>query len=233
MSSFLVIAKKNYMNKLFFVGLVVLGFVFSSSQCTNAQSADKQASEKKEIVDLEKLETAYFASGCFWCVEAVFESVEGVAEVISGYSGGDASDANYREVSAGRTDHAEAVEVYYDPEVVSYETLLVVFFGSHDPTTLNRQGPDAGRQYRSAIFYKNDEEKSKAESYIKTLINDGTFDKITTELSSYDTFYDAEDYHQDYEARNPNQPYVRAVSVPRLKKFQKKYPELLKKSVMH
>ncbi|GLR15957.1 peptide methionine sulfoxide reductase MsrA [Portibacter lacus] len=181
--------------------------------------------------DLEDLETAYFASGCFWCVEAVFESVKGVEEVISGYAGGKKSTANYSQVSAGKTAHAEAVEVYYDPSVISYETLLKVFFGSQDPTTLNQQGPDRGTQYRSSIFYKNDAEKLAAEKYIAKLTEDKVYDSpIVTEVVPYKAFYDAEDYHQDYERNNPNQPYVRAVSVPRLKRFQAKYPELLKEN---
>jgi len=174
--------------------------------------------------------SSVFASGCFWCVEAVFESVEGVSEAVSGYAGGKASTANYSDVSGGRTAHAEAVEVFYNPEVVSYETLLKVFFGSQDPTTLNQQGPDRGTQYRSTIFYKNDEEKQKAEAYIAQLTADKVFDgPITTTLEPLVKFFDAEDYHQDFEARNPNQPYVRGVSVPRLRKFQAKFPELLKK----
>lgn len=224
---------------------LLVSLVFLSSKCSNAQqsnemvSSDKKQEKKKLLSTAEKkaqlgdYETAYFASGCFWCVEVIFESVAGVQEVISGYSGGDASDANYSAVSAGRTDHAEAVEVYYDPEIVSYETLLEVFFGSHDPTTLNRQGPDAGRQYRSAIFYKNNEEKNAADSYIKELLNEEVYPKITTQVVPFEAFYDAEEYHQDYEEKNPNQPYVQRVSIPRLKKFLKKYPKLLKKDYNH
>jgi peptide-methionine (S)-S-oxide reductase len=179
----------------------------------------------------EKIETnsvAYFASGCFWCVEAVFESVIGVGDVISGYSGGEKANANYRAVSAGITDHAEAVAVHYDSTKINYPTLLKVFFGSHDPTTLNQQGPDRGTQYRSAIFYRNKEEKKLAKSYIEELLSENVFSKITTEVAAFETFYPAEDYHQDYEKKNPNNSYVRNVSIPRLKKFQKQYPELLK-----
>lgn len=198
------------------------------SQRITDQDPDQHS--KVEQKDLSEYSRAYFASGCFWCVEAVYESVEGVAEAISGYAGGIAKDANYGDVSAGRTDHAEAVEVYYDPSVINYETLLKVFFGSHDPTTLNRQGPDRGRQYRSAIFYQNEEEATAARKYIEALKASDEFDgPITTELSPLDKFYAAEDYHQDYERKNPNQGYIRAVSIPRLKKFQAKYPELLKK----
>ncbi|WP_430408621.1 peptide-methionine (S)-S-oxide reductase MsrA [Kordia sp.] len=211
--------------------LTILTLFFCTLSCTsNTATKEHVAKEKVTQQDLSKYETAYFASGCFWCVEAVFESVKGVKEVVSGYAGGKAETANYQLVSAGRTDHAEAVKVYYDAKVVSYETLVKVFFGSHDPTTLNRQGPDAGRQYRSAIFYKNAKEKKIVDTYIKKLIADKVFNgTITTEITPYKAFYDAEAYHQDYEANNPNNPYIRGVSVPRLKRFQKKFPELLKK----
>ena len=194
-------------------------------------SIENKVAKGSSIYTAQAGETSsVFASGCFWCVEAVFESVEGVSEAVSGYAGGKASTANYSDVSGGRTAHAEAVEVFYNPKVVSYETLLKVFFGSQDPTTLNQQGPDRGTQYRSTIFYKNDDEKQKAETYIAQLTADKVFDgPITTTLEPLVKFFDAEDYHQDFEARNPNQPYVRGVSVPRLRKFQAKYPELLKK----
>lgn len=199
---------------------------------TTEVSQTNTSSDESSTYTLKDGETSsVFASGCFWCVEAVFESVEGVSEAVSGYAGGKASTANYSDVSGGRTAHAEAVEVFYDPTVVSYETLLKVFFGSQDPTTLNQQGPDRGTQYRSTIFYKNDDEKSKAEAYIAQLTTDKAFDApITTTLEPLVKFFDAEDYHQDYEARNPNQPYIRGVSVPRLKRFQAKFPKLLKKS---
>lgn len=172
---------------------------------------------------------AYFASGCFWCVEAVFESVEGVKEAVSGYSGGKASDANYQDVSAGRTNHAETVAIYYDPKVVDYQKLLVVFFDSHDPTTLNQQGPDRGRHYRSAIFYQTDEERQLAENYVKTLLKKGQFSKITTEITAFTGFYEAEEYHQNFKLRNPNHPYIKRVSDPRLQQFKRKHPDLLRK----
>ena len=193
--------------------------------------ASVMSMEKPTEAELAKLKKAYFASGCFWCVEAIFESVVGVKEVVSGYSGGKIENPTYQQVASGRTLHAEAVEVYYDPELVSYETLLLVFFDSHDPTTLNRQGPDRGPQYRSAIFYIGETEKNLAESYIKKLTDEEVFDgPITTEVSAFTKFWKAEDYHQDYERKNPNQPYVRAVSIPRLNKFKDKHPELLKKN---
>ncbi|WP_107039539.1 peptide-methionine (S)-S-oxide reductase MsrA [Brumimicrobium mesophilum] len=217
--------------------ILFLSFIFALSSCSNA--ADNYPVSNGEI-DASKIEhsdvnqnietnsVAYFASGCFWCVESVFESVIGVGDVISGYSGGNATDAKYELVSAGRTNHAEAVEVHYDSTKVDYPTLLKVFFGSHDPTTLNQQGPDKGRQYRSSIFYRNDKEKELAQNYVKELLNKGTFSKITTEIVPFNAFYDAEDYHQDFEHNNPNNGYVKAVSIPRLNKFKSKYPELLK-----
>jgi len=220
------------MKYLSLVPLVLLSIVLMASDCSEKSFPTEpkaKAAMKKEVKEGEAV--AVFASGCFWCVEAIFESVTGVSEAVSGYAGGKAENANYKVVGSGYSKHAEAVEVYYDPAVVSYETLLKVFFGSHDPTTLNRQGPDAGPQYRSAIFYNNDVEKNAAEAYIAKLTAEGVFKgAITTEVSKLEKFYDAEAYHQDYEKNNPNQPYVRAVSVPRLKAFQAKYPELLKSS---
>ena len=205
-------------------------FALLMAACSNSpMEASAQNHMKLSQSELAKYQTAYFASGCFWCVEAVFESVKGVKEAHSGYSGGAAKDANYQAIGTGMTGHAESVEVYYDPTVVSYETLLKVFFGSHDPTTLNQQGPDRGTQYRSAIFFRNKEEKAAAEAYIAELKKEKVFNgKITTELAMLDKFYMAEDYHQDYERLHPDQPYVRSVSIPRLKRFQAKYPELLK-----
>jgi len=219
------------MKYLSFLPLVMMSIVLMASNCSEKSIPTEtavKASMSKEIQEGESV--AIFASGCFWCVEAIFESVEGVSEAVSGYSGGKAENANYKVVSSGYSKHAEAVKVYYNPKVVSYETLLKVFFGSHDPTTLNRQGPDSGPQYRSAIFYNNEMEKKAAEEYIAKLSLEKIFrGPITTEVSKLEKFYDAEAYHQDYERNNPNQPYVRSVSIPRLKTFQAKHPELLKK----
>jgi peptide-methionine (S)-S-oxide reductase len=222
--------------------LLFLSFIFAISSCSNAandkDSRDERGQSEAEAqnvpVDaqnIQKVKTnsvAYFASGCFWCVEAVFESVIGVGDVVSGYSGGKASDAKYDLVSAGQTNHAEAVAVYYDSTKVDYTTLLKVFFGSHDPTTLNQQGPDRGAQYRSSIFYRNTKEKLLAQKYVKELLKKGTFSKITTEIVPLKAFYPAEDYHQNYEHKNPNNPYVKSVSVPRLNRFKQEFPELLK-----
>lgn len=178
----------------------------------------------------KKLKVAYFASGCFWCVEAVFESVEGVEEAVSGYAGGKTKNPTYRKIGTGRTGHAETVAVYYDPTKVTFKTLVTVFFGSHDPTTKNGQHPDYGTQYRSIAFYSNDEEKDIIEKMI-TYLNKAVYKgKIVTEVTKHTKFYEAEAYHQDYEKRNPNQPYVRSVSIPRLNRFKKRFPHLLKKS---
>jgi peptide-methionine (S)-S-oxide reductase len=188
--------------------------------------------EKYSKQDLQKYETAYFASGCFWCVEAIFESVKGVKEVISGYAGGTEENPTYEQVSYGKTSHAEAVEVYYDPTEISYIELVQVFFGSHDPTSLNRQGPDRGAQYRSIAFYKNPEEKKIIETYMVALEESGIYeDPIVTEVTAFTKFYNAEDYHQDYERKNPNNSYVRQVSIPRLNRFKKNFPDYLKKEV--
>lgn len=218
-------------NSSLFLWIAILE-LFTLMACNN-KGTQKMEAQSVKAYDLKTdaaYEKAVFASGCFWCVEAVFESVTGVKEAISGYAGGTANDAHYEIVSSGSTDHAESVLVIYDPAKVSYETLLKVFFGSHDATTLNRQGPDAGRQYRSAIFYINDGQKLAANDYIKMLYESGKYKggSITTQVAKLPAFYAAEDYHQDYEKKNPNQPYVRSVSIPRLNKFKAAYPELLK-----
>lgn len=199
-----------------------------------AQQCERQGTvgDKEKQKDLSKYHKAYFASGCFWCVEAVFESVVGVHESISGYTGGKTKNPTYESIGTGTTGHAEAVEVYYDSTMIDYPTLLKVFFGSHDPTTLNRQGPDAGTQYRSGIYYQNEQEKRLIDEYIEDLRTNHVFNgPITTEVAPLGIFYRAEEYHQDYERKNPNNPYVRAVSIPRLKKFQEAHQDLLKKSL--
>lgn len=206
--------------------ILVLCMALSCTGTTNQHSTAHYSIPAQQIEGLSK---AYFASGCFWCVEAIFEEVKGVEEVISGYSGGNSAQPTYSEVSSGKTRHAESVEVYYDPKVVSYATLLKVFFGSHDPTTLNQQGPDRGPQYRSVIFYQNAEEKALAEAYVNQLEQENVFNKpIVTEIVAFDKFYPAEAYHQDYEKNHPENPYVRSVSIPRLNRFKDRFPELLK-----
>lgn len=166
---------------------------------------------------------AYFASGCFWCVEAIFETIPGVIDVTSGYCGGKTENPTYREICTGLTGHAEAVEVTFNSKSVSYETLLEVFFYSHDPTTLNRQGPDVGTQYRSAIFYVEPYQKARAEAFISQLLIENKFKRITTSVEKMNIFYKAENYHQDFEKNNPTHPYVNSVGKERKVKFLKKY----------
>lgn len=180
-----------------------------------------------ETFSTEGMETAVLAGGCFWGVEAVFERVTGVIDVKSGYSGGDASTAKYHQVSSGRTGHAEAVEIVYDPETVDYETLLNVFFVvAHDPTQLNYQGPDHGTEYRSAIFYANEEQRQVAIEVIREL--SGSYrDEIVTELNELTEFYDAESYHQDFVEKNPSYPYVVYWDLPKIEHLGKEFPELI------
>jgi len=191
----------------------------------------KPSISSQDIVDNEigpNDKVAYFASGCFWCVEAIFESVEGVSEAISGYAGGHTKNPTYQTIGTGRTGHAESVAVYYDPQIISFKTLVDVFFGSHDPTTQNGQHPDYGTQYRSIAFYNSLEEKEIIEGAINKLNREVYKNKIVTEVKKIDIFYEAESYHQNYEKRNPYDRYVRNISIPRLKRFQKKFPNLLK-----
>lgn len=216
--------------------IVILCFAFLGTLSTSAcQLAPPKPVDNPNPVGsptniaLQAYQTAYFASGCFWCVEAVFESVRGVQEAVSGYAGGTTKNPNYQQIGTGRTGHAETVQVFYDPKVIDFKTLVEVFFGSHDPTTPNRQGPDYGTQYRSIAFYQNEDEKTIIKNYIKQLTADKVYPKpIVTEVSPFEKFYVAEDYHQDYEKRNPNHPYVQAVSIPRINRFKARFPELLK-----
>lgn len=173
-------------------------------------------------------ETAIVAGGCFWCTEAVFENVKGVQKVESGYIGGSLANPSYQQVCSGRSGHAEAVRVTYDPAVLSYKDLLGIFFATHDPTTLNRQGADVGSQYRSAVFYENESQKAQAEAVMAELNAAGVFDRpIVTTLEPATTFYRAEDYHQHYYANNPVQPYCMAVITPKVAKFRKQFAHLL------
>jgi peptide-methionine (S)-S-oxide reductase len=176
------------------------------------------------------LQTATLAGGCFWCLEAVYDEIKGIHGVESGYAGGQTENPSYRAVCNGDTGHAEVIQVHFDPSIISYRDLLNVFFAIHDPTTLNRQGADVGTQYRSAIFYHDEEQKKVAEELIKDLNAQKIWDRpIVTEVSKLDKFYMAEDYHQEYFARNPYQPYCTAVVAPKVSKFRKHFLELLKK----
>ena len=180
-----------------------------------------------EVPLQDGLAKAYFASGCFWCVEAVYESVNGVTEVINGYAGGQTENPTYQLSNTGRTGHAEAVEVLYDPTVVSFSTLLEVYFGSQDITQVNGQGPDNGSQYRSIIFYQNQDQKDEVIHKIKQLTKELNIN-IAAEVYPFLKFWQGEDYHQNYERLHPNNPYVKNVSIPRLLKFKQKFPQLLK-----
>lgn len=174
------------------------------------------------------IKTAIFAGGCFWCTEAVFQKLRGVKSVLPGYAGGTAETATYEKVSTGTTGHAEAIKFEYDPDVISYNDLLNVFFATHNPTTLNRQGNDIGPQYRSAIFYATEEEKQEAQNFIDQLTKDNVFpDPIVTTLEPLTEFYEAEDYHKNYYERNSGQPYCEVVISPKLKKLKEKFASLL------
>ncbi|WP_335620175.1 peptide-methionine (S)-S-oxide reductase MsrA [Leeuwenhoekiella marinoflava] len=211
--------------------LLILTF-FTTMSCKNTgPSAEDQKMAPLDPVQTEAVdgyERAYFASGCFWCVEAVFESVKGVKEAVSGYSGGTIKNPTYKQVSYGKTNHAEAVAVFYDPKVISFRNLVLVFFGSQDPTTLNRQGPDRGRQYRSIAFYQNSDQKKIIEDIIAELNETVYDDQIVTQVLPFQKFWQAEGYHQNYERNNPKDPYIQGVSIPRLNRFKKQFPELLK-----
>ena len=176
------------------------------------------------------IETATLAGGCFWCLEAVFLELNGVEQVISGYSGGAVESPSYREVSTGTTGHAEVVQISFDPEKISYEDILKVFFTIHDPTTLNRQGADVGTQYRSAIYYDNNSQKNAAETVIQELEKNNVWDNpIVTEVAPFQKFYPAEDYHQDYYEQNSDEPYCRIVIEPKVAKLRKYFMDKLKK----
>jgi len=186
-------------------------------------------STESELNAQPKTELATFGNGCFWCTEAIFQRVKGVVRVESGYSGGHVKNPSYEQVTTGKTGHAEVLRIEFDPKVVSYETLLEVFWHTHDPTTLNRQGADAGPQYRSAIFFHNNTQKTIAEASKKKTDRSGLWkDPIVTEISPLINYYAAENYHQNYFNNNPNSGYCNYVIAPKLKKFMKDFPQLLK-----
>ena len=212
--------------------LFILALFGLSSSCTSQKSsgqADEKTPAKDQIVEQSmNTEIATFGAGCFWCVEAVFQELKGVLKVESGYMGGAIPNPTYREVCTGTTGHAEVTRITFDPTVISYEELLEVLWTTHDPTTLNRQGADAGTQYRSAIFYHSDEQKSKAEKSKKEVATTIWDSPIVTEIVPADTFYPAEEYHQDYYALNPNAGYCRAVISPKVAKVRATFTDKLK-----
>jgi len=177
----------------------------------------------------KKLQVATFAGGCFWCTEAVFKRLEGVEQVVSGYTGGQIKNPAYREICTGRTGHAEAIQIFFDEAIISYKELLEIFFATHDPTTLNRQGNDVGTQYRSAIFYSTDNQKEEATDFIFYLEKENIFNEaITTEIIKLEVFYNAEDNHQDYYNLNQEQPYCQYIINPKIKKLKENYSNKLK-----
>lgn len=185
--------------------------------------------QRTNIKNMDKKEIAIFGNGCFWCTEAIFMQLKGVESVLPGYSGGKIKNPSYKEVCTGNTGHAEVIQIIFDPNTISFRELLEVFFYTHDPTTLNRQGNDVGTQYRSAIFYNSENQKDDAELIIRQLEAEGVYDRrIVTEITAFDVFYPAEDYHQNYYNNNKDQPYCRAVINPKLDKFVKKYQAKLK-----
>jgi len=188
-----------------------------------------QNNQNMQGMENNKLETATFGAGCFWCVEAVFQQLKGVDQVTSGYSGGHVKNPSYKEVTRGNTGHAEAVQLQYDPQKINYEQLLEVFWKTHDPTTLNRQGADIGSQYRSVIFYHNKDQKAIAERNKQKMDESGYFDNpIVTAIEPYKNFYVAENYHQDFYKNNPNQPYCRFNIDPKMEKLQENFGRYLK-----
>lgn len=206
----------------------------STCQVPNTDKAKHIANTTADPIEVkatqEGLEKAYFASGCFWCVEAIYESVKGVEESISGYSGGHTENPTYEDSNTGKTGHAEAVEIIYDPKIVDFATLVDVYFGSQNITQVNGQGPDKGSQYRSIIFYQNEEQKKIIDEKVAVLNAQLSGEKVAAEVLPFQKFWVAEEYHQNYEKLHPNQGYIRAVSIPRLKRFQEKFPHLLKEA---
>ena len=196
---------------------------------SNAQQQELAKNTTKEM-NAKNINFATFGGGCFWCTEAIFEQLEGVLKVESGYSGGHVKNPAYREVTSGSTGHAEVIHISYNSSVINYEELLDIFFNTHNPTTLNQQGADRGTQYRSAIFYHDTAQQLAANKMIEALDTANVFEnKITTEVTEFDTFYKAEEYHQDYYVNNKTQGYCQVVINPKLEKFQKQYKDKLKK----
>jgi len=208
---------------------LVLSFVFSSCTAKEKPVVKEEFKEPIKVKVKEGMEVATFAGGCFWCTEAVFLEIKGVEKVVSGYIGGKTVNPTYKDICTGETGHAEAIQITFNPNEVAFEDLLEVFFGTHDPTTLNRQGADVGTQYRSAIFYHSEAQKTKAENYIQLLEKEKLYDKkIVTKVSSATVFYLAEDYHQNYYNQNSSQGYCQMVIAPKLEKLRKYYKSKLK-----
>jgi peptide-methionine (S)-S-oxide reductase len=209
--------------------LITGGLLMSTSEPAHGEVAAATESPAEKDRPNRKLQKATFGSGCFWCTEAFFSELKGVKSAVSGYSGGKTENPSYKAVCTGLTGHAEVIQVTYDPAVISYPELLEVFWKTHDPTTLNRQGADVGTQYRSAIFYHTDEQREQADHFKKKLEESGAFPRpIVTEITKFDKFYPAEDDHQEYYAENPEAGYCQVVIRPKLEKFRKVFADKLK-----
>lgn len=218
--------------KYSFASAVLVLFFFGSSCGQRNNQTSVNAMSNQPIPEGSQLAT--FGSGCFWCTEAIFLDVKGVLKVQSGYSGGTVKNPTYKQVCTGTTGHAEVIQLTYDPSVITYDELLEIFWHTHDPTTLNRQGNDVGTQYRSVIFFHNDEQKERATYYKQKLNEEKVYDNpVVTEITPFETFYVAEDYHQNYYALNTNAPYCTFVIQPKLEKFRKVFSHKLKAEKQH
>ena len=207
--------------------LIIISLALTAGYIETKPETQKKVNDKME--QNTNLEKATFGEGCFWCSQAIFERVKGVKSVYAGYSGGTTDDPSYEEVCTGNTGYAEVVQITFDPKVVSYDELLKIFWKTHDPTTLNRQGNDIGTQYRSVIFYHNKEQKEKAEHYKEALNKSGAYSNpIVTKIVPFKKFYKAEEYHQDYFAKNPTQGYCSLVIAPKVEKFEEVFKDKLK-----
>ena len=217
--------------------LILLSFLValpvSCQQVDSKKNKPNTTIKPLEVASSDGFKRAYFASGCFWCVEAIYESLKGVKESISGYSGGHTKNPTYESSNTGKTGHAEAVEIIYNPEIISFKLLVDVYFGSQNISQVNGQGNDIGSQYRSIIFYQNEKEKNIIADKIKALYKENPDRKVAAEVMPFQKFWIAEKYHQDYERLHPNNSYIQNVSIPRLKRFQNKFPELLKENRKH
>lgn len=211
--------------------LVAIALAFSTMACQSKEKVTMtESNANKESVVQDNLEVATLAGGCFWCTEAVFLEIEGVKTVLPGYIGGTIENPTYQQITTGNTGHAEAIEIVFDPKVVSFGELLEIFFATHDPTSLNRQGADVGTQYRSEVFYHNDKQKQITEDYIALMNLENTFGKqLVTVVSKAPKFYVAEDYHKNYYSRNTNQSYCTYVITPKIDKLKKNFQDKLKK----
>jgi len=220
-----------YLRSISLLIAVVLGLLSVNLLSCKETKSEITKGEKDIMNSLNaKIDTATFGSGCFWCTEAIFERVNGVISVVSGYAGGQVDNPTYEEVCGGKTGHAECSQITFNPEIISYDDLLEIFWKTHDPTTLNKQGPDVGTQYRSVIFYHNEEQKQKAQYYKKKLEEEKIWDDpIVTKISPLTKFYKAEKYHQDYYENNPSQGYCSFVITPKVEKFEKVFKDKLKK----